>query len=722
MKYTIYSLLLFLSGALNGQIDHWESVVLAENVWQYRSGSSAITTDWNQLDFDDGTWSSGAGSIGYGDDDDLTVIGIVQSLYMRKTFDIVDISSIEEMIFHADFDDGFVAYLNGVEIARNNITGNPPTYNQDAITFREAQLYQGGSPILFNLLDWQNILQEGENVLAIQTHNFDGFNSSDFTTLYWLSAGINDNSNNYQATPTWFVQPGFTSNLPIIQINTFGQYIPDEPNIPAEMGIIWNGDDALNFSLEEANEFLGNISIERRGQSSLDLFPKNGYKIETKDAEGIDIDTSFLGFPAEEDWILHGPYSDKTMMRNVIVMHISNKMGQYASRTKFVEVVINGQYEGIYVLMEKIKRDNNRVDVANLNPEDISGDELTGGYIIKVDKEEFDWFSQYNMQNNNFDKLRYTMVYPQSEDILEVQKNYIQSYVDSFENAAASFTLFYGGKRYNEYIDITSFAEHLIISELTQNVDAYRISSYFYKDKNSNGGLLKSGPVWDYNLGFGNVDYCVQAQTNEWLYEETCGIFNPFWWQRMASDEVFQNEVKCRWEDNRKGGLHLDSLFAFIDENAAILEAQGAIERNFLRWPTLGEYIWPNPFIFDTYEEEVNYLKNTIQGRIEWMDDHIFGECLTQVSAPSIAEANYEVMVFPNPTVDEIAVRFKQELNQTAKLTISNILGNVVYKEDIKSTVIEHRLTVTHFPMGMYVVKIVDDNGRTAIAKFLIER
>jgi len=194
----------------------------------------------------------------------------------------------------------------------------------------------------------------------------------------------------------------FSTPLPILKITTDEAEIPEEPPIPAEMGIVWHGEGNMNNSDDEANAFWSNINIDKRGYSSIYFFPKNGYAIETKDENGEDQDTSFLNFPTEEDWILHGPYSDKSLLRNVLAMHIANGMGNYNSRTRFVELMINNEYEGLYVMMEKIKRDENRLDIATLNEIDIEGDEFK---ILKdIDK--------------NFDKINLLII-----EFHDLQKN-----------------------------------------------------------------------------------------------------------------------------------------------------------------------------------------------------------------------------------------------------------------------------------------------------------
>ena len=543
-------------------------------------------------------------------------------------------------------------------------------------------MYDGGLPVAFylNQVNIQQLLNDGENVLAIQTHNYEGLISSDMTTLYWLSFGLTDTSNNYGPTPDWFVTNDFETPLPIVKINTWGEYIPDEPSIQAEMGIIWNGDNQLNHTSDSTNEYFGNITIERRGQYSQIYYPKNGYSIELKDANWEDMDSSFLNFPKEEDWVLHGPYADKTLIRNVLAMRMANSIGQYAARTRLVELLINESYEGVYVLMGKIKRDENRVDIAKLKAEDIAGDELTGGYIIKCDKGSTDWYSQYDMVNNFGQKLRFQYVSPKRSKIQPEQEAYIQSYVDSFETAMKFPDVAVGGKFYDDFIDLESFADHFILQELTKNVDAYRISFYMFKDKDSNGGLLKAGPVWDFNFAFGNADYCNSWTDHGWVYDEHCGIFNPFWWGELFEQEAFTNLVKCRWEELRTNALSLDSIFTFIDEKALLLAP--VVDRNFQRWPVLSGYVMPSPFTPGTYQGEIDAMKNFIADRMIWMDENIFGICRPVAIEEIISKEVF--VVSPNPASGQLNITTYLHQSGNLKLTMLDALGRVCCLKNIE--------------------------------------
>lgn len=429
-------------------------------------------------------------------------------------------------------------------------------------------------------------------------------------------------------------QVNFTSsNLPIVVINTIGQTIMDDPRIVCDMGIIYNGVGAINNINDPYNEYNGKISIEYRGSTSQTMFPKKPYALETQKANGDNNNVSILGLPKENDWILYSPYTDKSLMRNVLTFDIGRKMGWYTSRTRFCELVVNGEYRGVYVFMEKLKRDNDRIDIARLDADDLAGDSLTGGYIIKVDKftgtgNWWDyWESNYNTIGTG-SPLKIQYHYPEASALAQVQKDYIEEYIDSFEYALSSSYFNDTSIGYAKYADVNSFIDFYIINELAKDIDGYRLSTFMYKDKASKGGKLTMGPYWDFNLAFGNADYCDGGITSGWEVNTSCGDNNPFWFERMLDDTLYQNKLKCRWEFLRQNTLHKDSIFTFIDSVALVLN--DAQTRNFQKWSILGTYVWPNFYVGNTYQDEITFLKNWISDRLLWMDNNMPGNCYVQ--------------------------------------------------------------------------------------------
>jgi len=477
-----------------------------------------------------------------------------------------------------------------------------------------------------------------------------------------------------------------SSNLPIIIIDTQGAPIVDDPKREGTIGIIYNGEGERNSITDARNEYFGKCGIEIRGESS-QTFDKKSFLLETWDADGNDIDTSFLGFTKEEDFILYGPYSDKTMINNVLAMHLGREMGHYTSQTKFVEVLVNNEYRGIYVLMEKIKRDNGRVDIANLRGVDVEGDELTGGYIVRIDKGNYDgWISQYDA-HNSFNDVKFQYYYPDQNAIQPEQKLYIKNYVDDFEDAVASNNGYNNlGFHYTHYINLRSFVDNFIMNELSKNVDAYRLSTYFHKDKNSKGGRLTAGPLWDFNLSFGNANYCMTDNPTGYIYNQ-CGGNNPFWWDKWMNDITFLPAMKCRWEELRETILSEEYINAFLDEHKLLLaESQ---QRNFTKFPILGQYVWPNPFFFEnaaTHSIAIDLMKDWLNSRIAWLDNNLPGFA---VGCDKFNDPDYEVTMevstsdlnlnaiklFPNPTSDYVQISSDEVIGN---IIIIDMMGNQV--------------------------------------------
>ncbi|MDE0467171.1 MAG: CotH kinase family protein [Candidatus Poribacteria bacterium] len=419
-----------------------------------------------------------------------------------------------------------------------------------------------------------------------------------------------------------------TSNLPIVIIDTFGRQIPNEPKIPARIKVIYDQSGRRNALNSQHVDFEGKIGIEVRGKTS-QRFPKKQYGVEIRDDNGNDKDVSLLQLPAESDWVLNGPYSDKTLMRNFLAYEFSNRIGRYASRTRFVEVFLNDRgdtainkehYVGVYLLIEKIKRGKNRVDIRSLKrgapsvtekEQQEKPAEMTGGYILKIDK--MDRYETYFYTRYG---TRLFHVYPKGREISNAQKAWIQNYMDEFEAALAGRDFKHPERGYAKYIDIDSFIDHFIINELFKNTDGFRNSTYMYKDRD---GKLEMGPVWDFNLSMGNTVFHNGWETDSWLiYTNPV----PFWWDRLLTDEDFKQRLVKRWQALRKNELATSKLLNEIDRTAKYLsEAQ---KRNFERWPVLGRRVFGNPGPYlPTYEQEVQQLKTWLQARLKWMDQRI---------------------------------------------------------------------------------------------------
>jgi CotH kinase protein/Secretion system C-terminal sorting domain len=483
-----------------------------------------------------------------------------------------------------------------------------------------------------------------------------------------------------------------SSNLPVIIINTNGQTIPDDPKITADMGIVYNGAGVRNNLTDPKNHYNGKIGIEIRGKSS-QMFPMKSYSIELRDAAGSSVNKSLLGMPSESDWVLYAPYTDKALMRNFLAYTMGREMGRWAPRTQFVEVILNNDYVGVYVLLEKIKRGSGRVNIAKLNATDIAGDAVTGGYIFAIDKTDpgdEGWSSRIPpLSAVNGQRIDFLYNVPKTSAIVNEQRAYIKSYVDSFETALNSFDFqdpVYGFRR---YADVNSFIDYFIINEVSRNVDGYRLSTYLNKDRQSRGGKLNAGPIWDYDLAFRNADYCSGSNVSGWSYQfnSLCNKdfwLVPFWWDRFMQDTAYTASLRCRWKQLRQKSLSNNRINFLVDSvNTLLGEAQ---QRHFQRWPVLGQYIWPNPQPIPTsYAGEISTLKQWLSDRLTWIDINVpnTGACRDW---PIDAVGTMIINIYPNPVSDAgITATLQSKNNQPVSLQVTDAAGRIIYIKQINA-------------------------------------
>jgi hypothetical protein len=507
-----------------------------------------------------------------------------------------------------------------------------------------------------------------------------------------------------------------SSNLPILIIDTHGQEIADAYRITADMGIIYNGPGQRNNLNDAWNNYNGLIDIEYRGSSS-QMFPKKPFRIETVILDGSNLNVSLLGMPRENDWVLHNPFSDKSLLRNVLACKLSNDMGRYASRTRMCELLLNDEYQGVYVLMEKVKRDRYRINIAEIDSNDVAGDSLTGGYILKIDKMDGENIGGWQSDSNIF----YQYHYPKPDRIQPQQATYIQNYMQAFETMISSENY---RNSYLDFIDLDSFVDHFILNEISKNIDAYRLSAFMYKNRESRDNRLIMGPIWDINLAFGNADYYQGELTSEWnldhlLIASQYDFSVPYWWGIIRNDEEFLERLSYRWWALRYGKYRSDKLMAFIDAMADTLEE--AQTRNFQKWPILGTYVWPNAFIGDTYQEEIDYMKDWLLDRVEWMDSAIYQ--LTGIAdGPKQRPGKLQLLQnYPNPFSSTTDIRFEVPVNGMVKLSLYDLFGH-----EVVTLINEYRSAGTYnakfdasgLPGGIYIYSL--QSGSTVISKKLL--
>jgi len=421
--------------------------------------------------------------------------------------------------------------------------------------------------------------------------------------------------------PYVFLDPDittFSSNLPIVVIDTFGKTLTETSHALSFASFI-DVPARGRARVTDPPALVTRAGIDVRGKSSAG-FAKKQYHFETWDENDREVAVSIFGFPAESDWVLHGPYSDKSLMRNFLSYNWSNEMGQYSSRTKFIEVFLNSDgrgvsmsdYVGVYIWMEKIKRNKDRVDIEALGLDDNTEPEITGGYIFKKDK-----LDSGEPTFNTSTGLQLIYVDPNGYDITEAQKSWLRSYIVEFESALNGPNFKDPNVGYAKYIDVDSFIDIHILVELTKNIDGFRLSTYMYKDR---GGKITMGPAWDYNLSLGNADYLNGWLPTGWYYDLISAGDYP-WWRRLFEDPLFQRRYADRWFQLRNSLFTTARLLNYIDDTARLLDEAQA--RNFVRWKILGSRLWPNWYVANTYQEEITWMKGWLEDRLAWMDSQI---------------------------------------------------------------------------------------------------
>ena len=412
-------------------------------------------------------------------------------------------------------------------------------------------------------------------------------------------------------------------HVPVFLFDVSGS-ITDGEKTAGTLTVVREHDGTLTDLDDAPVAWEGDIGIEIHGSSSTG-YPKQGYKLEARDETGEDVQTSLLDLPDGTDWVLHGPYGDKTLLRNALAYRlgaaVAEDTDEWIPRTRFFEMILNDNYRGVYLLVERVQRDGDRLDLPRLPDTEEEGD-IPGGYIVKIDQH----------RSAGFDTRRGTpidYVYPRYEVITEDQDAYLQDFYNEFEFMLMSDGWDDPTTGYPSWIAVDSFVDHWLVNELTHNIDAYRLSAYLYKESDADGGLLHAGPIWDFDRAFGNVNYCSCEQIDGWIIDDLtdcgAGYQFPFWWSQLLEEENFQNQLRCRWESLRGDVLSDESLKLAIAELAE--EVAEVEPRDDERWNTIGTYIDPNSYVGETWEDELSWLQDWLLDRVAWMDENVPGTC-----------------------------------------------------------------------------------------------
>lgn len=402
------------------------------------------------------------------------------------------------------------------------------------------------------------------------------------------------------------------SNLPIVVIETDGGVnIPDEPKVLATMKIIWHQDGSRNYLSDINNptflNYDGRIGIERRGSTSQSP-AKKPYGLTTLKADDItNNNVSLLGMPAENDWVLNNLAYDQTGLRDFIAFELSGQLGHYASRRVYCEVVINGDYKGLYMLMEKIKVDKNRVNIEKMDPTCNSYPEVTGGYITKADKDTGGDPIAWYMGSGYWSNVAYIHHYPKPSDVTMAQNNYIKNVFFDLQNKAQAHNESIQNG-YPSIIDIPSFIDFMMVAEYASNVDVYQLSTFFHKDRK---GKLRAGPVWDYNLSFGYDEFGNRSRYDVWQFNNGSNDGSAFW-NDLFNSPTFRCHLAKRWFELTQPGqpFNYETILQRIDQVDAWISE--GVSRDKQRW-----------YYMTYHETYLAEMKEWILMRINWMNSHI---------------------------------------------------------------------------------------------------
>ncbi|BAV10214.1 CotH protein [Filimonas lacunae] len=465
---------------------------------------------------------------------------------------------------------------------------NPGRLTEDIICIVGDSTVTGVFPALNGKMDSLIATFEinGKEVLAGSVVQHSDTTLNDFTApvTYTVKAD-NGDEKKYTVSLSQF------TGLPIVYLTTV-----DAAAITSKEDYV-NGHISINGNGLLFNSYEGDMQIRGRGNTTWDM-PKKPYKIKLNSKAEI------LGMPADKEWALLANYSDKSLMRNYLAFETSKILElEYTPRYQFVEVFLNGTYVGNYQLGEHIKVATNRVNIKELDEDDISASKISGGYRLEVDArlDEPNWF--YSAQG-----VPFTIKDP-DEGVI-AQNTYIQNYIQATEDAIYGSSFTDPTKGYAAYINPTTFINWFWVNELFKNNDAlFHQSVLMYKDRDS---LLKMGPVWDFDIAAGNIDYNGNDNPEGWW------VKNAKWMSRLFEDKVFAQQAITRWQSVR---TRLNKLQDKIDATAAYLKySQGA---NFKTWDILNIYVMPNAVVTGSYDGEVAYLKSWLTSRINWIDAHL---------------------------------------------------------------------------------------------------
>lgn len=411
----------------------------------------------------------------------------------------------------------------------------------------------------------------------------------------------------------------FESDLPLVVVHTLGAEIPDDNDgIPAAITFVDRS--GATASPTDPAMYAGGTSIDTRGFTSAD-FPKKQFKLELRDVTGSDVDADLFGMGAEEDWVLYGPGRfDRNMIANPLMQRLAGRVGLTEVSQRFVELFLNegsgpvggDDYAGIYIVSENVKIDGTRVDIQTLGAGDNSEPEVTGGYILKIDRADPD---EYGFKTASgfptfVNPNTLVVVRPKLPDLTSAQRIWIEGHINDFEAALNGPDSADPVLGYAPYIHIPSWIDAHILRLIAKDTDFLVFSHFMTKDRE---GRIRTEPLWDFDRALGSPDE-FNADPSEVFHPERADPFGFGWWGRLFDDPAFRARYEARWAELRGGVLSNASIFAEIDALAAVI--QNAYPREAGRWGSVSGY----GSRFGGLEGEIDAMKSWLSDRFLLLD------------------------------------------------------------------------------------------------------
>jgi len=463
-----------------------------------------------------------------------------------------------------------IEFYNFAFLKKNN-----PGLTADVTFRRIGQQISGSLPYYVETDELVASFEHNGNLVSVNDQPQEsGKNVNDFTqVLTFTVTGGNGQTKDFEVDIRRF------TGLPIFFISTEGGAEIDSKEDYVNGQVTFYGG-RFYENLED------DMKIRGRGNSTWFIHPKKPYQMKLDDKADL------MGMPADKKWLFLAEYSDKTLLRNKVAFEMGYLSDlDWTPSSAFAEVFLNDQYNGTYHISQKVEEGSTRVDLKD------------NGYLLEIDQEDrLDPDDVYFTSDHFLLNIKEPeLSYGSSEFVL------IRDFIEQFETALFGNDFTNPQTGYEKYIDVASFVDWYLISEITKNQDSRDFSSIFMNY--IPGEKLKMGPLWDFDLAFGNVNY------SECEFPEGFWVKHHAWFNRLFHDPKFVKQVKERFAYFKSKETVILEL---IDENATYL--QWAQAENDKKWNLIGNWVWPNPVVLESYQAEVNHLKSWYTQRMSWLD------------------------------------------------------------------------------------------------------